>query len=240
MDIIRSQTILTLVRRQQTCLKHASGRLGLTGFDPDGRKSIVGRPALIGAIEDFPISQLTATAQCNAAGSDPAERESDHLQFFALEDPRELNSGVSFTSLVLLTILTDRLLIGQTSSICKTRPVGTLGHRPNYTRCLLKEISAPNIELVRHVDAILNLTHSEFQHEAASTTLKRTELFQGNLAMIGGPGRDRTDDLFHAMEALSQLRHRPTLWKAFFIYFGDGCLFVKPKSEENRGIPCPK
>jgi transposase len=29
--------------------------------------------------------------------------------------------------------------------------------------------------------------------------------------LIGGPGRDRTDDLFHAMEARSQLRHRPTL-----------------------------
>ena len=26
---------------------------------------------------------------------------------------------------------------------------------------------------------------------------------------VGGPGRDRTDDLFHAMEARSQLRHRP-------------------------------
>ena len=26
---------------------------------------------------------------------------------------------------------------------------------------------------------------------------------------LGGPGRDRTDDLFHAMEARSQLRHRP-------------------------------
>ena len=32
-----------------------------------------------------------------------------------------------------------------------------------------------------------------------------------NLERIGGPGRDRTDDLFHAMEARSQLRHRPTL-----------------------------
>ena len=30
---------------------------------------------------------------------------------------------------------------------------------------------------------------------------------------LGGPGRDRTDDLFHAMEARSQLRHRPTYWK---------------------------
>ena len=32
------------------------------------------------------------------------------------------------------------------------------------------------------------------------------------LEFIGGPDRDRTDDLFHAMEARSQLRHRPTCW----------------------------
>ena len=30
---------------------------------------------------------------------------------------------------------------------------------------------------------------------------------------VGGPGRVRTDDLFHAMEARSQLRHRPTCRK---------------------------
>ena len=33
------------------------------------------------------------------------------------------------------------------------------------------------------------------------------------LELFGGPDRDRTDDLFHAMEARSQLRHRPTLRK---------------------------
>jgi hypothetical protein len=31
------------------------------------------------------------------------------------------------------------------------------------------------------------------------------------IEIIGGPDRDRTDDLFHAMEARSQLRHRPTM-----------------------------
>ena len=31
-----------------------------------------------------------------------------------------------------------------------------------------------------------------------------------DLDSFGGPDRDRTDDLFHAMEARSQLRHRPT------------------------------
>jgi hypothetical protein len=35
------------------------------------------------------------------------------------------------------------------------------------------------------------------------------------LKIVGGPDRDRTDDLFHAMEARSQLRHRPTLRKDF-------------------------
>ena len=34
------------------------------------------------------------------------------------------------------------------------------------------------------------------------------------LEIFGGPDRDRTDDLFHAMEARSQLRHRPTLGNA--------------------------
>ncbi len=42
---------------------------------------------------------------------------------------------------------------------------------------------------------------------ANSQTIRKTlNVFK----IFGGPGRDRTDDLFHAMEARSQLRHRPT------------------------------
>ncbi len=41
------------------------------------------------------------------------------------------------------------------------------------------------------------------------------------LEIIGGPDRDRTDDLFHAMEARSQLRHRPTCC-------GDATLLLSP------------
>jgi hypothetical protein len=37
--------------------------------------------------------------------------------------------------------------------------------------------------------------------------------FSNSWRIFGGPGRDRTDDLFHAMEARSQLRHRPTFCK---------------------------
>ncbi len=39
---------------------------------------------------------------------------------------------------------------------------------------------------------------------------KRVEAGPLSVRKNGGPGRDRTDDLFHAMEARSQLRHRPT------------------------------
>jgi hypothetical protein len=43
------------------------------------------------------------------------------------------------------------------------------------------------------------------------TSLSFLEIVPKLLRGLGGPDRDRTDDLFHAMEARSQLRHRPTL-----------------------------
>src|SRR5271170_393470 len=46
------------------------------------------------------------------------------------------------------------------------------------------------------------------------------------IEIIGGPDRDRTDDLFHAMEARSQLRHRPTI--ASFLILVESSGFVKP------------
>jgi hypothetical protein len=51
------------------------------------------------------------------------------------------------------------------------------------------------------------------------------------IEIIGGPDRDRTDDLFHAMEARSQLRHRPTP-----IYSGVG---VGSTSNGDRSLPQP-
>src|SRR5205807_4576340 len=39
----------------------------------------------------------------------------------------------------------------------------------------------------------------------------------GRLPAVGGPGRVRTVDLFHAMEARSQLRHRPTRLSSHYI-----------------------
>jgi hypothetical protein len=46
------------------------------------------------------------------------------------------------------------------------------------------------------------------------------------LEIFGGPDRDRTDDLFHAMEARSQLRHRPTC-------FRDATLLLSPLGSDS-------
>jgi hypothetical protein len=54
------------------------------------------------------------------------------------------------------------------------------------------------------------LGHGEGKISDAAKYLLAKELF-------GGPDRDRTDDLFHAMEARSQLRHRPTKGGTSFI-----------------------
>src|SRR5215467_7711168 len=54
----------------------------------------------------------------------------------------------------------------------------------------------------------------------AGLTLKNVnEGHKSETGKVGGPGRDRTDDLFHAMEARSQLRHRPTLRKQLLSIF---------------------
>ena len=53
--------------------------------------------------------------------------------------------------------------------------------------------------------------------------------------LIGGPGRDRTDDLFHAMEARSQLRHRPTSAGYNSFILAAGRRFVKHRVEARPG-----
>jgi hypothetical protein len=51
--------------------------------------------------------------------------------------------------------------------------------------------------------------------------------------IFGGPDRDRTDDLFHAMEARSQLRHRPTKGRTSFILL-EHAKYVKHPPRGNR------
>ena len=62
----------------------------------------------------------------------------------------------------------------------------------------------------------------KFQHPSAPSGTQKAnrrcrQVVANKGVMIGGPDRDRTDDLFHAMEARSQLRHRPTKATTSFI-----------------------
>jgi hypothetical protein len=54
------------------------------------------------------------------------------------------------------------------------------------------------------------------------------------IELIGGPDRDRTDDLFHAMEARSQLRHRPTPKEGLAYSLGCGSASQTELAEQSR------
>ena len=53
--------------------------------------------------------------------------------------------------------------------------------------------------------------------------------------IFGGPDRDRTDDLFHAMEARSQLRHRPTGRTILFSWSWNNSSINRERSPEHFG-----
>ncbi len=95
-SIVRTKTGRTGVGRHQTRFQHSRDGFGVAAFGPDGRKRVVRRAAFIGPIEDFPISQLPAPTQADAAGADATQWKRNH---------RELASGISsritdaFTSL---------------------------------------------------------------------------------------------------------------------------------------------
>ena len=60
------------------------------------------------------------------------------------------------------------------------------------------------------------------------------------IEMIGGPDRDRTDDLFHAMEARSQLRHRPTIQEILFYSLGYEAASQPGMEEQSSNGRCLK
>jgi len=88
-SVIRSETILAFIRRQNPRFEHAGNWLLATGLNPDRRKSVGGRPALVRPVEYLPVAKLAAPAQRNAAGGHAAEWEGEHLQLSALEEARK-------------------------------------------------------------------------------------------------------------------------------------------------------
>jgi len=83
----------------------------------------------------------------------------------------------------------------------------------HVSRRMLERYSHVRMEAKRTAMEALSLSTRNAGYDTTNDTnaMPRPERPVYPVERIGGPGRDRTDDLFHAMEARSQLRHRPTL-----------------------------
>src|SRR5271165_340750 len=89
-----------------------------------------------------------------------------------------------------------------------------------YTRAVDQQKRDASLKVV---ELMLPLEVEKLKHPSApsrdDTATRRCRQISVNKGDIGGPDRDRTDDLFHAMEARSQLRHRPTFRWGQLSYF---------------------
>ena len=77
--VVGAEAVLAFIGRQNARFENARDRLRVTGLGPDGRERVVRREAFVGPIEDFPVAELAASAEAEAARADAAQREGDHF-----------------------------------------------------------------------------------------------------------------------------------------------------------------
>ncbi len=70
------------------------------GLHPDGGEGVVGRVAFVGAVEDFPVAELAASAEGDGSGGDASEGEGDGGEVSAGKDAGvgDLGGGVAVRS----------------------------------------------------------------------------------------------------------------------------------------------
>ena len=125
--------------------------------------------------------------------------------------PRLCRGALSFpVSRLLAPELSDET---SSSSTVARAAVPLMGYRTILDKRTSMDHDRVSISSAR-VDAQLGGVGGH-QHSLCGTSLcfdsAECKRLAYTIESFGGPGRDRTDDLFHAMEARSQLRHRPTL-----------------------------
>jgi hypothetical protein len=76
--VLGAEAIGTFVGRHEAGFEDVGDGLAAAGLRPDGGEGVLGRAALIGAVEDFPIAKLAASAEADAAGGDTAEGHGEH------------------------------------------------------------------------------------------------------------------------------------------------------------------
>jgi glutaredoxin-related protein len=85
-----------------------------------------------------------------------------------------------------------------------------------YTRAVDQQKREASLKVMELMLPRKRKNFNTLQRIASQTAVPQVYVRKG---FVGGPDRDRTDDLFHAMEARSQLRHRPTLAEGLFLFW---------------------
>ena len=91
--VLRPEAVRPFVGRHQAGFENVSRRLAVAGLRPDGCEGIFGRAAFVGAVEDFPIAELSASAEADAAGAHATERHGEHGKLTTGEDARVAHGG---------------------------------------------------------------------------------------------------------------------------------------------------
>ena len=86
--VLGAESAGAFVGRLDARFEDAGDGLARAGLRPDGGEGVGGRVALVGAIEDFPVAELSAAAERDGSGGDASEREGDGGEASSGEDAR--------------------------------------------------------------------------------------------------------------------------------------------------------
>ena len=86
--VLGAESAGTFVGRLDAGLEHAGDGLAAAGLHPDGGEGVGWRVALVGAIEDFPVAELTASTERDGAGGDASEGKGDGGEAASGKDAR--------------------------------------------------------------------------------------------------------------------------------------------------------
>jgi hypothetical protein len=86
--VLGTESAGAFIGRLYAGFEDACDGLARAGLRPDGGECVGRRVALIGAIEDFPVAELTAATERDGSGGDASEREGDRGEASSGEDAR--------------------------------------------------------------------------------------------------------------------------------------------------------
>ena len=86
--VVGAESAGAFVGRLDARFEHAGDGLAGAGLHPDGGEGVGGCVAFVGAVEDFPVAELAASAERDGSGGDASEGEGDGGEVSSGEDAR--------------------------------------------------------------------------------------------------------------------------------------------------------